>query len=98
MIRVITLTALLMMGTAAMADKLSFDADAIGNPPSGWTVAKTGTGAPKWTVEDDATLGRGLDGPARTQRHLGTADSTGRDVGVHAGQVPPRGGPTGCAG
>jgi hypothetical protein len=55
MIRVVTLTALLVTGTAAMADKLSFDGDVIGNPPIGWTVAKTGTGNPKWIVEDDAT-------------------------------------------
>jgi hypothetical protein len=43
------------METAAMADKLTFDADAIGSSPAGWTATKTGTGAPKWTVEDDAS-------------------------------------------
>jgi hypothetical protein len=55
MIRVVTLTVLLAMGDAAMADKLSFDADAVGKPPAGWTIAKTGTGNPEWIVEDDAT-------------------------------------------
>ena len=38
-----------------MADKVSFDADAIGSTPTGWTVAKTGSGSPKWTVEEDST-------------------------------------------
>jgi len=37
------------------ADKVSFDADATGNTPAGWTVAKTGSGSPKWTVEEDST-------------------------------------------
>ncbi len=54
MVRVVAFTALLTMGFSAMADKLSFDADAIGKPPRGWTIAKTGTGNPEWTVEDDA--------------------------------------------
>ena len=45
---------LLVMEGTAMADKISFDADAIGGAPAGWTVAKTGTGNPKWTVEADA--------------------------------------------
>ena len=35
--------------------KVSFDADAIGSTPAGWTVAKTGSGSPKWTVEEDST-------------------------------------------
>jgi Domain of Unknown Function (DUF1080) len=38
-----------------MAEKLNFDADAIGGVPAGWTVAKTGVGNPKWTVEIDPT-------------------------------------------
>ena len=59
MIRVVAFTALLTMGVSAMADKLSFDADATGKAPSGWTVAKTGTGNPEWTVEDDASAPSG---------------------------------------
>jgi hypothetical protein len=57
MIRVVTLTALIAISGAAMAEKLNFDADAVGKPPTGWTVAKTGTGDPRWTVEEDAPAG-----------------------------------------
>jgi hypothetical protein len=46
---------LLVMETTAMADKVSFDTDAIGSVPAGWTPAKTGAGNPKWTVEEDPT-------------------------------------------
>ena len=59
MIRAAKLTALLTMGTfltmgtAAVAETVSFDA-AGGGVPAGWTSAKTGTGDPRWTVEEDA--------------------------------------------
>jgi hypothetical protein len=46
---------LLAMETNVMADQIGFEADATGRAPSGWTVAKTGTGNPKWTVESDPT-------------------------------------------
>jgi hypothetical protein len=46
---------MLVMEVTAMADNVSFDADAIGKAPAGWTVAKTGSGDPKWTVEQDPT-------------------------------------------
>jgi hypothetical protein len=52
---VIVIALLLVMEGTAMTDKLSFEAGAIGSPPTGWTVAKTGTGNPKWTVEADPT-------------------------------------------
>jgi hypothetical protein len=40
----------------AMADgAASFEADAVGGSPKGWTATKTGTGNPQWTVEQDAT-------------------------------------------
>jgi hypothetical protein len=45
--------ALAMMGAAAMAETVNFDADATGNAPTGWTIAKTGTGTSIWTVEED---------------------------------------------
>jgi hypothetical protein len=51
----VAITAMLAMEATAMADRVSFDADAIGSAPAGWTVAKTGSGDPKWTVEEDAT-------------------------------------------
>jgi hypothetical protein len=52
---VVMITAMLATEATAMADKVSFDADAIGSVPAGWTPAKTGSGEPKWTVEEDAT-------------------------------------------
>jgi hypothetical protein len=51
---VVMIALLLVMEGTAMADKIGFDTDAIGSAPAGWTVAKTGTGNPKWTVEADA--------------------------------------------
>jgi hypothetical protein len=44
---------LFLIGSDAMADNVSFDADKIGSTPSGWMVTKTGRGEPNWTVEDD---------------------------------------------
>jgi hypothetical protein len=34
---------------------ITFDADASGGPPGGWTSTCTGAGEPRWTVEQDAT-------------------------------------------
>ena len=51
----IAIGALLLMGTTVMADNTSFDADPVGGVPAGWTVAKTGTGNPRWAVEADAS-------------------------------------------
>jgi 3-keto-disaccharide hydrolase len=42
-----------------MADELSFDADATGKPPVGGLVTMTGTGDPRWTVEEDASAPAG---------------------------------------
>src|SRR5262245_29603230 len=47
--------ALVWMEVSAMADTVSFDADAVGAVPKGWTAAKTGRGEPKWTIEQDPT-------------------------------------------
>jgi hypothetical protein len=33
----------------------SFEADAIGSAPKGWTPTKTGKGDPRWSVEQDPT-------------------------------------------
>jgi len=46
---------LLVIGTTALAAKITFETDAIGAAPQGWMVAMTGTGTPKWTVENDPT-------------------------------------------
>jgi hypothetical protein len=44
-----------MAGKFASDNIFSFEADAVGAPPSGWTATKTGTGDPRWTVEQDPT-------------------------------------------
>jgi hypothetical protein len=36
----------------AMAETITFDDDALGSSPKGWTITMTGSGSPKWTVED----------------------------------------------
>ena len=37
-----------------MADHtISFERDAVGDTPNGWTATSTGKGAPKWTIEHD---------------------------------------------
>ena len=38
-----------------MAETFNFDADAVGSLPGGWTAGVTGRGAPRWTVEADAS-------------------------------------------
>src|SRR5262245_865203 len=53
MIRVAPVLTILLLAEPVMAETLSFDADSVGRAPAGWTVAKTGTGSPKWTVESD---------------------------------------------
>jgi hypothetical protein len=52
---VLVLATLLMIETTALAEKITFDTDAIGAAPQGWTLAMTGTGTPKWSVENDPT-------------------------------------------
>jgi hypothetical protein len=50
--------AFLLGGCAAMsvnAQTFGFDADPAGAAPAGWTCGMTGKGAPRWTVEADAT-------------------------------------------
>jgi hypothetical protein len=49
MLKVLTvITALLVMDSTTMAETMTFEADPVGSAPAGWTVAKTGTGNPKW--------------------------------------------------
>src|SRR5712692_2024873 len=44
------------MEVTAMADDMtSFETDAVGAAPKGWTATSTGKGDPKWTVEQDQT-------------------------------------------
>jgi hypothetical protein len=56
---VIAATLLIAAGGLTMAETLRFENDPIGRPPAGWTVAKTGSGEPKWVVEEDATAPSG---------------------------------------
>jgi hypothetical protein len=42
-----------------MISRAKFNADPIGVPPHGWTIAMTGRGDPKWTVETDDTAPSG---------------------------------------
>jgi len=43
--------ALLVQG--GVAGTINFDDAPVGQPPAGWTATKTGSGTPKWTVEQD---------------------------------------------
>jgi 3-keto-disaccharide hydrolase len=38
---------------------VSFDKDAVGQPPAGWTATRTGTGEARWTIEKDSTAPSG---------------------------------------
>ena len=45
-----------LMEVSAMADiTASFETDAVGAAPKGWTASSTGKGNPKWTIEQDQT-------------------------------------------
>jgi hypothetical protein len=45
-----------LMEPIAMADNtVTFQSDAVGTAPKGWTATSTGKGNPKWTVEQDPT-------------------------------------------
>src|SRR5260370_19486242 len=52
---IVTLLAITMLAGVALADTVNFDNLTTGAPPLGWTAAKTGTGAAKWTIERDDT-------------------------------------------
>jgi hypothetical protein len=43
------------MEAVAMAYTASFETEAVGTTPRGWTATLTGRGNPKWTVEQDRT-------------------------------------------
>jgi len=52
--------ALLWAALTGGAEPMTFDADAIGQPPRGWTCGATGKGAPQWSVEPDRELGHNV--------------------------------------
>ena len=39
----------------ASGQTVNFDADAVGQPPTGWQCGVTGRGSPRWTIERDPT-------------------------------------------
>ncbi|HYJ96521.1 MAG TPA: hypothetical protein VEX14_00550, partial [Burkholderiaceae bacterium] len=51
----------------AVAEPFTFDRDAPGQPPAGWTCGATGKGSPKWTVESEP------DGTRRVLKQSGRA-------------------------
>src|SRR3954465_14370336 len=51
--RAVLCVAVWCLSTSVMADTISFDADVVGQPPTGWTCGITGRGTPPWTVETD---------------------------------------------
>ena len=50
---------LLSSASHAFSEAVNFDADAIGQPPTGWTCGATGRGRPHWTVEADTSAPSG---------------------------------------
>ena len=48
---------------------VTFDADAVGQQPAGWTCGSTGKGNPRWTVEKDASA----PSPPNVLKQAGTA-------------------------
>src|SRR6185369_4992408 len=52
--------ALLWAALTCGAEPMTFDADATGQPPRGWTCGATGKGAPQWSVEPDRELGHNV--------------------------------------
>ena len=55
--------------SAEAAPPITFEGDALGQVPSGWTCGATGRGTPKWTVEADATAS----GKSRVLKQSGAA-------------------------
>src|SRR5260370_26863315 len=50
-----TILAITLLAGVALADTVNFDNLKTGAPPPGWTATKTGSGAAKWTIEQDDT-------------------------------------------
>ena len=50
-----SLLAIAVLSGTAFADTINFDNVKPGALPPGWTATKTGSGSPKWSVENDAS-------------------------------------------
>ena len=73
----------------AAAETMGFDQDKPGSPPAGWTCGATGKGAPRWTVEADASA----PSPPNVLRQSGAAQfpwCVRRDVSLADGFVEVR--------
>lgn len=51
----VAFASVMLTGVALAQTVVNFDNLKTGAPPPGWTATKTGTGAEKWTVEQDPT-------------------------------------------
>ncbi len=49
----LAILAITLLAGVALADTVNFDNFKTGAPPPGWTATKTGSGAAKWTIEQD---------------------------------------------
>lgn len=58
-----------ILAGAALGQTINFDKLATGAPPPGWTATKTGTGTPKWSIEQDSTA----PSPPNVLKQSGTA-------------------------
>ena len=74
------------VATAAIAETIRFDTDAVGSPPAGWIAGVTGRGSPRWSVEQDA----GSPSPPHVLKQSGRGDfpwCVKRDVAIADGYV-----------
>ena len=74
------------VATAAIAETIRFDTDAVGSPPAGWIAGVTGRGSPRWSVEQDA----GSPSPPHVMKQSGRGDfpwCVKRDVAIADGYV-----------
>jgi hypothetical protein len=84
-----TMTASLLacgVATAAIAETIRFDTDAVGSPPAGWIAGVTGRGSPLWSVEQ----GAGSPSPPHVLKQSGRGDfpwCVKRDVAIADGYV-----------
>jgi hypothetical protein len=74
------------VATAAIAETIHFDTDAVGSPPAGWIAGVTGRGSPRWSVEQDAAS----PSPPHVLKQSGRGDfpwCVKRDVAIADGYV-----------
>jgi hypothetical protein len=62
-------TSLVVAVSPALGGPVTFDTDAVGQQPAGWTCGTTGKGNPRWTIETDASA----PSPPNVLKQAGTA-------------------------